>query len=70
MPAYPACGVGLPVRSRTNGDLICGDCDESQRACPSCEAGWLVERCGRYEAFLGCVRFPDCDGKAKLRQIA
>ena len=55
MPACPASGVGLPVRSQTDGDLVCGDCGENQRACPSCEAGWLVERRGRYGAFLGCV---------------
>jgi len=70
MPACPACGVGLPVRSRTSGDLVCGDCGETHRACPSCEAGWLVERSGRYGAFLGCVCFPDCAGKAKLQKSA
>ncbi|WP_083194907.1 UvrD-helicase domain-containing protein [Pararhodobacter sp. CCB-MM2] len=70
MPACPACGVGLPIRSEPGGDLVCGDCGESQKACPSCEAGWLVERRGRYGAFLSCVRFPDCDGKAKLRKSA
>ncbi|WP_417480587.1 UvrD-helicase domain-containing protein [Maricaulis maris] len=70
MPACPACGIGLPIRSRTSGDLICGDCGETQPACPNCEAGWLVERRGRYGAFLGCVRFPDCDGKAKLQKSA
>ncbi|WP_425044674.1 UvrD-helicase domain-containing protein [Primorskyibacter sp. S87] len=70
MPACPACGVGLPVRSRASGDLICSDCGVTQPACPSCDAGWLVERRGRYGAFLGCVRFPDCDGKAKLQKSA
>ncbi|UOA33133.1 DNA helicase IV [Sulfitobacter sp. DSM 110093] len=70
MPACPACGVGLPVRSRTRGELVCGDCGQSQPACPSCDAGWLVERRGRYGAFLSCVRFPDCDGKAKLQKSA
>lgn len=70
MPACPACGVGLPVQSRTSGDLVCSDCGETQRACPSCDAGWLVERRGRYGAFLGCVRFPECDGKAKLEKSA
>ena len=70
MPACPACGAGLPVRSRKSEDLVCGDCGETQRACPSCEAGWLVERRGRYGAFLGCVRFPDCDGKAKQMKSA
>ena len=68
MPACPACGVGLPVRSRGSEDMVCGDCGETQPACPSCDAGWLVERRGRYGAFLGCVRFPDCDGKAKLKK--
>nr|WP_229724302.1 UvrD-helicase domain-containing protein [Cribrihabitans marinus] len=70
MPACPACGVGLPVHSQTSGDLVCSDCGETQRACPSCEGGWLVERRGRYGAFLGCVRYPDCDGKAKLQKSA
>ncbi len=70
MPACPACGVGLPVRSQVSGDLVCGDCGEIQPACPSCDAGWLVERRGRYGAFLGCVRFPDCDGKAKQQKSA
>lgn len=70
MPACPACGVGLPVRSRVSGDLVCGDCGETQPTCPSCDAGWLVERRGRYGAFLGCVRFPDCDGKAKMQKSA
>ncbi|WP_232824963.1 topoisomerase DNA-binding C4 zinc finger domain-containing protein [Primorskyibacter marinus] len=31
---------------------------------------WLVERRGRYGAFLGCVRFPDCAGKAKQKKSA
>lgn len=70
MPACPACGVGLPVPSKKGGELVCGDCGEAQQPCPSCDAGWLVERRGRYGAFLSCVRFPDCDGKAKLRKSA
>lgn len=70
MPACPACGVGLPVRSRTSEDLVCTDCGETQQVCPRCEAGWLVERRGRYGAFRGCVRFPECDGKAKLTKSA
>src|SRR6056297_1699789 len=32
MPACPACGVGLPTRSRTGGRLVCGDCGETQPA--------------------------------------
>lgn len=70
MPACPACGVGLPIRSRTKKEMVCSDCGQSQPACPSCDAGWLVERQGRYGAFFGCVRFPDCDGKAKPQKGA
>nr|WP_294226256.1 topoisomerase DNA-binding C4 zinc finger domain-containing protein [uncultured Shimia sp.] len=70
MPACPACGVGLPIPSQTKGELVCTDCEEAQQACVSCEAGWLVERRGRYGVFLGCVRFPDCAGKAKLMKRA
>ena len=68
MPSCPACGVGLPLRSQIREELVCSDCGETQQACPSCEAGWLVERRSPYGAFLSCVRFPDCDGKAKLRK--
>ncbi|SEQ86710.1 DNA helicase-4 [Loktanella sp. DSM 29012] len=68
MPACPACGVGLPIRSQTRAGLVCTDCGETQQACPSCHAGWLVERRGRYGAFLSCVRFPDCDGKTKQKK--
>lgn len=55
MPACPACGVGLLARPRTGGDLVCRGCGGSRQACPCCEAEWLVERRGRYGAFLGCV---------------
>ncbi|WP_417600099.1 topoisomerase DNA-binding C4 zinc finger domain-containing protein [Pararhodobacter oceanensis] len=46
--------------------MTCSDCGAGQPACPSCSQGWLVERKGRYGAFLGCVRFPDCNGKLKV----
>lgn len=70
MPSCPACGIGFPIRSQSSGEMVCSDCGETQQACPSCDAGWLVERRGRYGPFLGCVRFPDCDGKAKLQNSA
>jgi len=70
MPSCPACGVGLPIRSGSSAELFCRNCEESQQACPSCKVGWFVERRGRYGAFLGCVRFPDCDGKTKLQTSA
>lgn len=66
MSACPACGFGLPLNNAASGDMACQDCGAVQQACPKCDDGWLVERQGRYGAFLGCVRFPDCDGKAKM----
>ena len=70
MSACPACGVGLPIRDAKSGDHTCSECRAVQQACPTCQDGWLVERRGRYGAFLGCIRFPDCDGKAKVRKTA
>lgn len=65
MPACPACGTGLPVRQEPLDEKICGECGTVHEPCPECTDGWLVERKGRYGTFLGCVRFPDCTGKAK-----
>ncbi|SEK07457.1 DNA helicase-4 [Cribrihabitans marinus] len=70
MSACPACGVGLPIRNTDTGNLQCSECGAEQQACPTCQDGWLVERRGRYGPFLGCVRFPGCSGKAKLRKTA
>tara|TARA_B100001179_G_scaffold231759_1_gene222549 strand:+ start:244 stop:3177 length:2934 start_codon:yes stop_codon:yes gene_type:complete len=65
MSSCPSCGDGLPVRDRQTGTMTCGECGEAQLPCPACDGGWLVERRGRYGNFYGCVRFPDCSGKAK-----
>jgi DNA helicase-4 len=70
MPACPECGVGLPVRDPKRSLMECSKCDTSQQACPSCDDGWLIERRGRFGPFLGCVRFPDCNGKAKIAKTA
>lgn len=70
MSACPECGVGLPVRIAEREEMTCSDCGATQQACPSCDDGWLVERQSRFGPFLGCVRFPDCSGKAKLRKSA
>jgi DNA helicase-4 len=66
MPACPECGVGLPTWDPKRSLMECSECDASQQACPSCDDGWLIERRGRFGPFLGCVRFPDCNGKAKI----
>lgn len=60
-----ACGSDLPVADRTNPNRMKCNCGKEYRACPSCADGWLVKRSGRYGAFLSCVRYPDCKGKAK-----
>ena len=65
MSACPSCGIGLPLRDVASGEMTCPECGAAQKACPKCNDGWLVARQGRYGSFLGCVRFPDCNGKAK-----
>ena len=69
LPACPSCGVGLPVRSNGSAEACCS-CGASYPSCPECKGGWLVDRSGRYGAFLGCVRYPACDGKAKVSSAA
>jgi DNA helicase-4 len=65
LPSCPMCGEGLPQHVPGRDDLVCGLCGGTVPSCPTCADGWLVERSGRYGAFLGCVRFPECDGKGK-----
>lgn len=66
--ACPSCGVGLPVRQTADNEKTCTECGAIQTPCSSCVDGWLVARHGKYGAFMGCVRFPDCSGKAKTRK--
>ncbi len=63
-----ACGSDLPVAERTEPDRMKCSCGKVYPACPLCPDGWLVERSSRFGAFLGCVRFPECKGKAKRRR--
>ncbi|WP_255596854.1 UvrD-helicase domain-containing protein [Cognatishimia sp. MH4019] len=65
--ACEACGTGLPVTDAKAGISKC-ICGAEYPTCPSCADGWLVERKGRYGAFLGCVNYPRCNGKAKKRR--
>lgn len=66
-PACHACGQDVPMRSRTDPDMFRCSCGEESPACPECRDGWLVRRSGRYGTFLGCVDFPKCDGKGKIK---
>ncbi len=61
-----ACGEDIPVADRLNPDKLVCSCGAGFAACPKCPDGWLVERKGRHGRFLGCVKFPDCDGRRKL----
>lgn len=63
LPACLSCGTGLPRRVEGTIEVRCG-CGASYQGCPLCEDGWLVERSGAYGRFLGCVRYPNCVGKA------
>lgn len=65
LPACPSCGTALPRKVAGTAEVKC-NCGAVFPACPKCNDGWLVERSGRFGAFLGCVRFPKCTGKAKL----
>ncbi|MFG6546482.1 MAG: UvrD-helicase domain-containing protein [Cognatishimia activa] len=65
LPSCPDCGVGIPVRSEDGRSSDCR-CGATFQACPVCADGWLVERSGRYGRFLGCVKFPRCNGKGRL----
>jgi DNA helicase IV len=71
LPACQACGSQLPRKDLTKTEVICS-CGATYHSCPSCADGWLVDRAGRYGAFLGCVRYPACSGRARTapRDIA
>ncbi len=67
LPACPSCGSALPRQADGTTDVRCG-CGASYPTCPECADGWLVERSSSYGQFLGCVRYPTCEGKASLRR--
>ncbi|MCZ8133555.1 MAG: UvrD-helicase domain-containing protein [Rhodobacteraceae bacterium] len=67
LPSCTTCGEGLPRKVVGKPDLICSICEATTLPCPKCSDGWLVERSGKFGGFLGCIRFPECDGKKSLR---
>jgi len=66
VPACEQCGGDMPaIDAADPGHLRCR-CGATYVRCPQCRSGWLVTRTGKYGAFLGCVRYPECTGKRKL----
>ncbi|MCE5317404.1 MAG: type I DNA topoisomerase [Parachlamydia sp.] len=58
---YPDCNFSAPVEELSfNKDDYAADFDWEQK-CPTCSSDMKV-RHGRYGAFLGCTRYPDCKG--------
>ena len=67
LPSCSVCGQRMPGRNEKTGEAICS-CGASFHNCPQCKDGWLVERSGRYGKFLGCVGYPNCTGKKRLKK--
>jgi DNA helicase-4 len=60
------CGKDLPVADKAQpGQFLCS-CGAIFPACPECSDGWLVERKGKWGKFLGCVKYPDCNGTQNI----
>jgi DNA topoisomerase-1 len=57
---YPECKGTLPCDSQGNPLKVVKD-EEVTGQCPKCGGPMVVKRKGR-RAFLGCARYPDCDG--------
>lgn len=58
---YPECDYSAPIEEvHFNKDDYAEDFDWDQR-CPLCEAEMKV-RHGRFGAFMGCTKYPDCRG--------
>lgn len=59
--AYPDCDYTAPIEELSfNKEDYAADFNWDQK-CPQCDADMLV-RHGRYGAFLGCSKYPDCRG--------
>lgn len=55
----PQCGAGLMRLEVGHNKQICTNekCRHTERLCPKCHSGRLVEREGRYGPFLGCTNY-------------
>lgn len=58
---YPDCNFSAPIEAvEFNKDDYAADFDWDQK-CPNCQSPMKL-RHGRFGAFLGCTRYPDCKG--------
>lgn len=55
----PQCGAGLMRLEDSHNKQVCTNekCGHTERLCPNCRGGRLVERQGRYGPFLGCTNY-------------
>jgi DNA topoisomerase I len=58
---YPDCDYTAAVESLTFNKEDYADNFNWDQQCPQCDAPMVI-RHGRYGAFLGCSRYPDCNG--------
>jgi len=59
------CNVGGMLKGKTLYTCSAHECSHTERACPSCETGRLVEKKGKYGAFLGCTNFARKDDNCR-----
>lgn len=58
---YPDCSYTAPIEALTFNKEDYADDFNWDQPCPKCDSPMVV-RHGRYGAFLGCSRYPDCNG--------
>ncbi len=58
---YPDCDYTAPLEELTFDKTKYADDFNWEQACPNCE-GEMKVRHGRFGAFLGCTKYPDCRG--------
>lgn len=58
---YPECSFTAPLEALTFSKADYADDFDWEQKCPQCSADMIL-RHGKYGAFLGCSKYPDCNG--------
>ncbi len=58
---YPECKFTAPIEALTFDKAQYADTFDWEQKCPQCE-GDMIVRHGKFGAFLGCTKYPDCRG--------